>query len=68
MADITMCKGDGCPMREQCHRFTVEPNPYWQSYFYGTPYDHENKSCDQYFMRRNYVVPTAQKGTGNAEV
>jgi len=24
MADITKCKGEGCPIKESCYRFTAE--------------------------------------------
>jgi len=30
--DITMCKGAGCPVRENCYRYKAEPSEY-QSYF-----------------------------------
>ena len=35
--DITMCKGDGCPVKQQCHRYTAKPAQY-QSYFRKVPY------------------------------
>lgn len=34
--DITMCKGDGCPVKERCKRFNAEPGM-MQSYFVDTP-------------------------------
>jgi len=37
MADITMCSGQGCPMKEQCYRFMAIPNIYRQSYFFNPP-------------------------------
>lgn len=37
MADITMCFGSGCPLKEQCYRYTAKPDEY-QSYFVGLPY------------------------------
>ena len=37
MADITMCSGEGCPLKDKCYRFTAEPNPHRQSMFMGTP-------------------------------
>ena len=56
MADITMCVGTGCPLRETCYRYMAEPNEYRQSFAdftgkvmqgedgYGTPsYD-----CPEY--------------------
>lgn len=38
MADITMCFGSGCPLKEQCYRYTAKPDKYRQSYFVGLPY------------------------------
>lgn len=32
MADITMCTGTGCPLREKCYRYTATPNEYRQSF------------------------------------
>lgn len=32
MVDITKCTGGGCPIALTCHRYTAQPNPYWQSY------------------------------------
>lgn len=37
MADITMCSGQGCPMKEKCYRFMAIPNIYRQSYFVNPP-------------------------------
>lgn len=27
MSDKTLCKGNNCPMKEQCKRYTSTPNP-----------------------------------------
>ena len=32
MADITMCVGTECPLRETCYRYTAKVNPYRQSF------------------------------------
>ena len=48
MPDISMCSGEGCPMREQCYRYTAKPSE-WQSYF-GRPPIKEDGTCD-YFAR-----------------
>jgi len=38
MADITMCFGNNCPKRENCFRFTAEPEPDdMQTYFGKEP-------------------------------
>jgi hypothetical protein len=33
MPDIAMCNLSSCPKAQECYRFTVTPNPHWQSYF-----------------------------------
>lgn len=50
MADITMCKGNGCPIREQCFRFTAKVNPYGQSYFGSPPFVDDN--CDYFWSNK----------------
>ena len=56
MADITMCKGTGCKVKESCYRYTAPVNEHRQSYFLGVPlyYDHETgiESCDHYWERQ----------------
>ncbi len=37
MADITMCKGTACPMKESCYRHIATPNEHRQSYFMTVP-------------------------------
>ncbi len=32
MADITMCVGTGCPLRETCYRYMATPNEHRQSF------------------------------------
>ena len=32
MPDISMCRGEGCPIKSTCFRHMAQPNPYWQSY------------------------------------
>jgi hypothetical protein len=34
--DGTKCKGDGCPVKEGCHRFTAHEG-YWQAWFMDSP-------------------------------
>lgn len=43
MPDITKCKGNNCPLKDKCYRFT-STSSYYQSYFVGIPY--ENGKCD----------------------
>ena len=44
MPDITMCKGDGCPLKLDCYRFRATPSQYRQSYFV-TPPIKEDGTC-----------------------
>ena len=48
MADITMCKGGNCPVKEQCTRYTAKAGSY-QSYFTKVPYNENTKECDVYW-------------------
>lgn len=48
MPDISKCKGEGCPLKETCYRFTVEPNKFMQSYFMNAPIKEDN-TCDYYW-------------------
>jgi len=50
MPDISMCSNDTCPLREQCYRFTAEPNPYRQSYGTFKPEIDEDKVECKYFI------------------
>jgi hypothetical protein len=46
MTDITKCTGEGCPLKETCHRFTA-PKGTWQSYFLNSPI--KNGQCQYYW-------------------
>lgn len=56
MVDITMCVGEGCPLREECYRYKAPVNEHWQAYFVHVPYDKESNSCD---MLARLQVPTS---------
>lgn len=43
MADITMCKGTGCPHKELCYRY-IAPESDLQSYFLDVPV--KDGKCD----------------------
>ena len=47
MPDITMCKGDNCPIKETCYRFAATPSKWRQSYFAETPIKEDN-TCDHF--------------------
>lgn len=46
MTDITKCKGEDCPQKDKCYRFTA-PESEMQSYFAESPFN--GKRCD-YFL------------------
>jgi len=46
MADIAMCKGTDCPLKNECKRFASIPDEYWQSWFTEIPFDHANNTCE----------------------
>lgn len=47
MADISMCKGDKCPLTASCLRFNAIPNMEYQA-FSKFVYDQIKKQCDYY--------------------
>ena len=49
MSDICMCRAVNCPISTNCYRYRAVPNPYRQSYFGRTPYDHEKKECNRFW-------------------
>jgi len=54
MADITMCTGDDCPLKENCYRFTAEASKYLQSYFFTPPF--ENNTCEMYWGKHSESI------------
>jgi len=38
MADITMCEGGDCPLKENCYRYKAPVSEYRQAYFMYPPY------------------------------
>jgi hypothetical protein len=46
MADITMCEGEGCSVKNICYRANAPVNPHWQSYFANSP--GKDKTCMYY--------------------
>ncbi len=48
MPDITMCKGENCPFKEQCYRYRAKPSEHGQSYFESSPIQEEG--CE-YFVK-----------------
>ena len=46
MADITMCEGKGCEIKEICYRYRATPSEFGQSYFFNSP--NNGLECDYY--------------------
>lgn len=49
MADITMCKGEGCPLKDNCYRHKAVWDSY-QSIFSETPYSTEKEQCEYFWL------------------
>jgi len=52
MADITMCEGNNCPLKDRCFRYTATANEHWQSWMGVSPYI--DGSCELYWPNDNY--------------
>lgn len=61
MADITMCKGDGCPKRDGCYRHTATANEYYQSFFVSPPFIQETKECQDFWDNTDYLYERKTK-------
>jgi hypothetical protein len=48
MADISMCKGEGCKLKENCYRFKANANEFRQSYF-SKPPNNTPTECEYYW-------------------
>lgn len=51
MPDIAMCKGQDCPLKENCYRYTANPCEY-QSYFLHPP--HKDGKCEHFWDNKVY--------------
>jgi len=51
MADITMCRGKGCPMANDCYRHTAPRSLYRQSMFAVEPIK-EDGTCEYYWNKK----------------
>ena len=54
MTDITMCTGDGCPLKDKCYRHNAPQNDIRQSYLIKPPYRTEKGKtvCDLFWLER----------------
>ena len=49
MADITMCRGENCEVKDACYRYTATANEYRQAYFMNTPVFIDGVTCDEFW-------------------
>ena len=51
MADITMCFGGDCPLKDTCYRYKAMPSEFRQAYFFGEPFvgEDDNVTCEYYW-------------------
>ena len=49
MADITMCAGTDCPLKDTCYRHTAHASENWQSMFTAVPYNKEKEDCMEFW-------------------
>jgi hypothetical protein len=60
MPDISMCKGTDCPKKEQCYRYTAEPDSHWQSYFTSPPT--KDGECGYFWPDKIQAIPPITDG------
>jgi hypothetical protein len=54
MADITLCKGGKCKIKDLCYRFTcTKSNPKYQSYFVVEPVNESTGECEYFWDNEN---------------
>lgn len=66
MPDISMCPGGFCPLKLNCHRYTVTPDELMQSYFGEPPYK-MNMMLDDDFASVGVVTTTCPYFWNNAK-
>ena len=66
MPDISCCPGGSCPLRLNCHRYTVKPDDLAQSYFTEPPYK-MNMMLDDDFQSVGVVTVTCPYFWNNAK-
>jgi hypothetical protein len=69
MADITVCPGTDCPVKEQCYRFTAPKNEMWQSSFVEIPgkMEEDKFTCDMYWGEKAEGIWNQLKDITNGE-
>jgi len=65
MADITMCNGKGCTMRNTCYRFKAARGEY-QAYFTEIPHnnkvDEGNNTICEYYWKQDKLRGEKNRG------
>ena len=65
MADITMCNGKGCTMRNTCYRFKAARGEY-QAYFTNAPHkdkvDEDNNTICEYYWKQDKLSGEKNRG------
>jgi hypothetical protein len=62
MSDLTKCKGQNCPIKQKCKRYTSKESV-WQSYFVESPI--KDNKCDMYWGEQNESIFNQLKGILN---
>lgn len=54
MLDITVCNGNGCPLKKHCRRYTTNPSD-GESYFIEPPI--KDNKCEMYWGEmQDYII------------
>jgi hypothetical protein len=69
MADISMCSGQDCPVKEKCYRFTAPKSLIAQSYFTESPGKTEDEkfTCEMYWGVNNEAIWNQLKDITNGK-
>lgn len=49
-----MCKGDNCPIKEECYRYTAKADELYQAYFSEPPI--EDSKCEMYWGKQSTSI------------
>lgn len=62
MADISMCSGEKCPLKEKCYRHTAPKSEFRQAYFTKVPYSTLVEGCEYYWDNIKYKKDETRQG------
>lgn len=66
MADITMCEGKGCTVKDKCYRHTAKACEYYQSYFLDPP--GKDDKCKYFWKEKRQKVEWNSAKTWNMKL